>query len=202
MIIQALLRAKEMTMEQIQHRPLRMSEDQFLAWAETQEERYELLEGEVMMQAGATRDHERVAKRIFALLYAQVDESLYDVNKGDFGVRIQPGSGKGTILYPDVVVDRQSSSGDEQATTEPIVVIEVLSRSTDYDHHGQKLGSYKRRDTLTQYIVFDQKEPRAFVWTKSAAGWPSEPQKAEGAGSIVPLPSIGATLSLAEIYRA
>ena len=88
-------------MEQIQHRPLRMSEDQFLGWAETEEERHELLEGEVMMQSGATRDHERVAKRIFALLYAQVDESLYDVNKGDFGVRIRPGSGKGTIPYPD-----------------------------------------------------------------------------------------------------
>lgn len=201
-MIQALLRAQEMTVEQIQHRPLRMSEDQFLAWAETQEERYELLEGKVMMQAGATRDHARVAKRIFALLYAQVDESLYDVNKGDFGVRIRPGSGKGTILYPDVVVDRQSSSGDEQATTEPIVVIEVLSRSTDYDDYVQKLGSYKRRDTLSQYIVFDQKEPRAFVWTKSAVGWPAEPQEVEGAGSTVPLPSIGATLSLAEIYRA
>ena len=154
-----------------------------------------------MMQAGATRDHERVAKRIFALLYAQVDESLYDVNKGDFGVRIRPGSGKGTILYPDVVVDLQSSSGDEQATTEPIVVVEVLSRSTDYEHHVQKLESYKRRDTLAQYVVFDQKEPVAFVWTKTASGWPSEPEKIEGADGTVPLPSIGATLSLSEIYR-
>jgi Uma2 family endonuclease len=190
-----------MTMERIQRRPLRMSADQFLAWAETQEGRYELLEGEVMMQAGATRDHERVAKRIFALLYSQVDEKVYDVNKGDFGVRIRPGSGRGTILYPDVLVDRQSTAGDEQSTTQPIVVIEVLSRSTDYEHHVQKLARYKKRDSLCQYVVFDQKEPRAFVWTKDATGWPERPEKIEGADGVVALPSIAAQLHLAEIYR-
>ena len=131
-------------------KPLLMSDDQFLAWAEGQEEPHELVEGVVMMQAGATRDHERVAKRVFALLYAQVDESVFDVNKGDFGVRVRPGSGKGSILYPDVLVDRQSGSGDEQATLTPVVVVEVLSRTTDYDNHVQKFKRYKTRDKLEQ----------------------------------------------------
>jgi len=189
-------------MEQIQQGPLQMSEDQFLAWAEAQEGRFELVEGDVMPRAGATRDHERVVKRIFALLYSQLDESLYDVNKGGFGVSIRLGSGKDTILYPDAVVDRQSGSGDEQSTTQPIVVIEVLSRSMDYDHHVRKLESYKKLDTLAQYVVFDQKEPRVFVWAKTAAGWPGEPQTIEGIGGALPLPSVGTTISLAEIYRS
>jgi Uma2 family endonuclease len=190
-----------MTMERIQRRPLRMSEDQFFAWAEAQEERYELLEGEVVMQAGATRAHERVAKRIFALLYAQVDETAFDVNKGAFGVRIRPGSERGSILYPDVLVDRQSTAGDEQSTMQPIVVIEVLSRSTDYEHHVQKLASYKKRDSFCQYVVFDQNAPRAFVWTKGAKGWPEKPETIEDADSVVALPPIDAQLRLAEIYR-
>jgi hypothetical protein len=59
----------------------RMTESQFLDWAETQDARYELVDGIVMMQAGATRDHERVAKRIFAALLWQVDEARFDVNK-------------------------------------------------------------------------------------------------------------------------
>ncbi|MEH3145418.1 MAG: Uma2 family endonuclease [Methylobacterium frigidaeris] len=66
-----------------------MSEDQFLAWAECRNGRFELIEGAVVMHAGATRDHERVAKRIFIALHAQADETSFDVNKGDFGVRIQ-----------------------------------------------------------------------------------------------------------------
>jgi Uma2 family endonuclease len=104
-----------------------MSEDQFLAWAETQDGRFELVDGIVIKQAGATRNHKRVAKRIFVSLHAQVDESAFDVNKGDFGVRIRSGSGKGSILYPDVVIDLQSGTGRERATTTPVVVVEVLS---------------------------------------------------------------------------
>lgn len=181
--------------------PFPMSEDQFLAWAETQEGRYELVEGSVMMQAGATRDHERVAKRVFASLYAQIDETSFDVNKGDFGVRIRPGSGKGSILYPDVLVDLQSARGDEQATVTPVVVIEVLSRSTDYADHVAKLAKYKTLETLTQYVVFAQKHPMAYVWTKRQDGWPTEPTKIEGQEGSVSLPAVNAVVPLAEIYR-
>lgn len=178
-----------------------MSEHQFLVWAEAQEGRWELVEGIAMMQAGATRDHERVAKRVFALLYAQVDEKRFDVNKGDFGVRIRPGSRRGSILYPDVLVDLQSDKGDEQATLHPVIVIEVLSKTTDLRYHVRKFESYKSRDTLQQYIVFDQKRPKAFAWTKTNDGWPSEPQTIEGASATVSFPSVGAAISMAAIYR-
>ncbi len=178
-----------------------MSEEQFLTWAETREERYELVEGVVMMQAGATRDHERVAKRIFALLYAQVDELRFDVNKGDFGVRIRSGEGKGSILYPDVVVDRQSTAGGERATTTPSVVIEVLSASTDYEHHVEKLARYARRETLRHYAVFEQTHPRAYLWTRSESGWPDAPEVIEGMDAVLALPAVAARLALADIYR-
>ena len=181
---------------------LQMSVDQFLGWAEAQEERYELIEGEVIMQAGATRGHERVAKRIFALLYAAADESRFDVNKGDFGVRIKPGSGKGTILYPDVVVDLQSGRGDEKATATAIVVIEVLSEGTDYQHHVRTLESYKRLATLKQYVVFDQKQPRAWVWSRTDGGWPATPSLVDGIVGSVSIPPVGVTLRLADIYRS
>lgn len=180
---------------------LPMSEDQFLDWAEGRDGRYELVEGAVVMQAGATRDHERVAKRIFALLYARVDEARFDVNKGDFGVRIRPGEGKGSILYPDVIVDPQSGSGEERATRTPIVVIEVLSASSDYDHHVEKLARYAKRDTLRHYAVFDQKMPQAFLWTRTEAGWPAQPERFDGAGAMVAFPAIDAGLLLGEIYR-
>lgn len=179
-----------------------MSEDQFLAWVETQDGRYELVEGAVMMQAGATRDHERVAKRVFASLYAQIDEASFDVNKGDFGVRIRPGSGKGSILYPDVLVDLQSARGDEQATVTPVVVIEVLSRNADYDDHVEKFEKYKSRETLKQYVIFAQKDAVAYAWTKTDEGWPAEPTKVEGPDGRVSFPSVGAALSLAEMYRS
>ncbi|WP_342151134.1 Uma2 family endonuclease [Methylorubrum sp. SB2] len=178
-----------------------MSEEQFLAWAEGRDGRYELVEGRVTMQAGATRDHERVAKRIFSLLYGQVDEARFDVNKGDFGVRIRPGEGRGSILYPDVVVDAQSAAGSERATLTPVVVMEVLSASTDYDHHVEKFARYARRETLRCYAVFDQQQPRAYIWIKGEGGWPDAPALVEGIAAEIVFPVIGARLRLADIYR-
>lgn len=178
-----------------------MSESDFLAWVEPLDERYELVEGIPMMQAGATRDHERVAKRVFIALLSQVDAATFDVNKGDFGVRIKPGEGKGTILYPDVVVDLQSDDGSERATTTPRVVVEVLSLGTDYDYHVEKLERYKARDSLMQYVVFEQDRPKAYVWDRKDQGWPASPRVVEGADQVVSFPHIGACVTLGDIYR-
>lgn len=188
-------------MNQLREAEPAMSDDQFLAWAERREGRYELVEGRVMMQAGATRDHERVAKRIFMALAAQIDETIFDVNKGDFGVRIRPGRGRGTILYPDVIVDAQSAQGEERTTETPVVVVEVLSRTTDFDHHVEKLKLYSRRETLRQYVVFEQTSPKAYVWFASENGWNQTPEVIDGLRGIVSFPSVAAELRLSEIYR-
>lgn len=181
--------------------PMSMSEDQFLGWAETHDGPVELVEGVVVMHAGATRDHEKVAKRIFVSLLGQCDEAVFDVNKGDFGVRIKPGSGQGSILYPDVVVDRQSGRGNERATVTPIVVVEVLSASTGYDEHVAKFAKFRLRDSLRQYAVFEQTEPKAYVWLKGDAGWPNEPQIHEGLDRTIAFAEVGASVDMADIYR-
>ena len=178
-----------------------MTEEQFFAWAVLRDDPCELVDGFIVMQAGTTRLHERVAKRIFALLYASVDERAFDVTKAEFGVRIRPGSGRGTILYPDVLVDRQSDRPEERATSTPIVVVEVLSPSTDLRYLSTKLDSYKRCATLRHYLVLDQADPRVWDWSLGERGWPPEPAFLEGMDKVVRLPAIGASVSLADVYR-
>lgn len=177
-----------------------VSEADFLAWAEPRDERAELVEGEIVMQAGASRDHERVAKAIFATLYAQVDPRRFDVNKGDFGVRIGEGSGRGSVLYPDVVVDRQSGDGDERVTTTALVIVEVLSPSTDLDHHVRKLERYKRLPSLVTYLVFDQKTPAVRVWRKTHGEWSPVPLNVSDLAASIELPEIEAAIGLAAVY--
>ena len=177
-----------------------LSEAAFLAWAEPKDGRFELVEGAIVMQAGASRDHERVAKAVFATLYAQVDPVTFDVNKGDFGVRVGDGAGRGSVLYPDVVVDRQSGDGDERVTTMAIVVAEVLSPSTDLAHHVRKLERYKRLECLVSYLVFDQKAPIVRVWRKEEDGWWPEPMVVDTLDARIELPEIGAAVRLAAVY--
>ena len=178
-----------------------LSEAEFLAWAEPRDERCELVEGEIVMQAGASRDHERVAKAVFATLYAQLDPGVFDVNKGDLGVRVSERTGRGTVLYPDVVVDRQSDDGDARVTTTTVVIVEVLSPSTDLDHHIRKLERYRRFDSLAIYLVCDQKTSTVRVWRKGAQAWPAMAVVVEGLGASIDLAEVGATIRLADVYR-
>ncbi len=178
------------------------SPDEFLVWAEEQEEKHEFVDGVVVMQAGASRDHERVAKRVFVSLLRQVDEAEFDVNKGDFGVRIGDGNGRGSILLPDVMIDLQSGQGKERATTTPIVVVEVLSLSTDLDHHVDKLRKYARLPSLIHYVVFSQDGPEVHIWRNNDMGWPSKPMVLKGMDAVITLPEVGATLQLPEFTLA
>lgn len=177
------------------------SVDAFLAWAETQEFKHEYVDGLVVMQAGASRDHEQVAKRVFVSLFRQVDGSEFDVNKGDFGVRLAEGRGEGSILLPDVLVDLRDARGKEHATTTPIVVIEVLSPSTDLAHHVDKLRRYSELPSLIHYVVFSQDGPEAHVWRKDGDVWPANPNVVQGSDAVIPFPEIGATLLLSDVYR-
>lgn len=181
--------------------PAPMSESQFLAWVTAQDERYELVEGIAMMQAGATRNHERVAKEVFFALHMQVNQNEFDVNKGDFGVRIRPGNKAGSILLPDVLVDVQTGDGTEKVTETPVVVVEVLSESTDYTHHVGKFELYKLRPSLKQYVVFEQNLPKAYVWDRTDAGWPNEPKVIEGLDKTISFPHVGAQVAMGDVYR-
>ncbi len=178
-----------------------VAEAEFLAWAEPRDERFELVEGAVVMRAGASRDHERIAEAVFAALYAQVDPGVFDVNKGDFGVRVGEATGRGSILYPDVVVDRQSGDGDERVTTTALAIVEVLSPSTDLAHHVRKRDLNRRVESLITDLVFDQKVPAVRVWRRGAEGWQPEPIVMHTSAARIELLEGGAALVLADVYR-
>ena len=98
------------------------------------------------------------------------------------------------------MIDLQSGQGKERATTTPIVVVEVLSPSTDLDHHIDKLRKYARLPSLIHYMVFNQDKPEVRIWRKSGDGWPSTETVLEGTDGVISLPEVGATIELSEIY--
>ena len=116
-------------------------------------------------------------------------------------MRVGEGTHRGSVLYPDVGVDRQSGAGDARVTTTALVVVEVLSPSTDLAHHLRKFERYKRVDTLVTYIVFEQKAPLVRMWRKSVDGWPPAPTIVSDPAAYLDLPEIGARIGLADVYR-
>ena len=92
-----------------------MDKSAFLAWAQGREERFELVDGRVVMMTGASRNHGRIIRNVMALLSAQLDPQWEPI--AEFGLT----SGPRTLRYPDIVVDRASAGGDDYRAVEPIL---------------------------------------------------------------------------------
>jgi Uma2 family endonuclease len=101
-------------------------------------------------------------------------------------------------MYPDVLVICRPLAPDDDRVTDPTVVVEVLSPTTERHDRIAKWREYQRIEALRHFVVVEQKERRVEVYTRTGAGW--ELAITEPPGDAVVLDAIGATLSLEAIY--
>lgn len=162
--------------------------------------KHEFLDGQIYAMAGGTPEHAALAAAVVGLLFPQVRGGRCRVHDADLRIRVLD---TGLTTYPDVSVicgPLERDPEDENAVTNPTVVIEVLSRSSeDYDR-GDKFEHYKRIAALRQYVLVSQRERRIDVWTRDDAGRWSQVIYAEG--SSAELTSIQAVLDVHELYDA
>jgi Uma2 family endonuclease len=129
--------------------------------------RYELLNGELLVTPQASLPHQAIATRLVQALASYVDRHR-------LGVVVGPGAvifGKNE-LQPDVlVVPREFDRLPEkwQDAPHPILVAEILSRSSRHHDLAVKPPAYQGL-TIPDYWVIDRFERRALIWTLSAAG--------------------------------
>jgi Uma2 family endonuclease len=176
--------------------PLYMEKEAFLAWAEGREGRYELDGGRVIMMTGGSRSHWRITFNILKALDARVDPGAWEI-LADFGVDVGPD----TIRYPDIVVDRPSESPRGRlAAIAPVLIIEVLSPSTEGIDLNVKAAEYLRLPSLAAYLVFTQDALKARAWVRGEAGFPPEPHVFTAREDMIRVDVLGLTLPLADVY--
>jgi Uma2 family endonuclease len=175
--------------------PVHMDQQAFLAWVESQEERYELDRGRAIMMTGGTRAHWQIAFNLAKALEARVDLDRFAVLP-EFGVSLEGNS----IRFPDVVVDLAGQSPQDQTATAPALIAEVLSPSSERIDLGDKAAEYLRLPSLCAYLVFAQDEMKAWVWTRGAGGFTPGGAVLEGAEATVRIDALGIDLPLSDIY--
>ena len=154
---------------------------------------HEFLEGLVWAMAGSTPDHAGIAANVTTLLANALANQPCRVFSSDLRVRVTA-TGLGT--YPDVTVvchelklDPEDHKG--HTITNPTVLVEVLSPSTeDYDR-GEKLDHYRQIESLESILLIAHDRRSVEVWTKHEGAWAS--QTATSPGAVV-LPSLGCQL--------
>jgi Uma2 family endonuclease len=174
--------------------PKPWSLDEFLEWERTQEERYEYHAGLIRMMVGGTVDHNIIAGNVFAELRARLRGGPCRA----FVENVKVVSA-GFAMYPDVVVTCSDAPHRGDVVPEPVVVVEVLSRSTEGGDRGEKWDACRRIPGLAQYVLVSQHKVQVEVFTRQGDRWDY---------AVVTDPRASATfepvrldLALAEIYE-
>ena len=131
----------------------RMLPEQFLDYEKDQLLRHELVDGYLYAMTGASDRHEEIALNLAAALsiHLRKASSSCRVYKGDLKIRIAD-----DFYYPDVFVRCNQERGDPYFKTDPVLVAEVLSPSTQRYDKGDKRLAYLSLPTLQEYLLISQ----------------------------------------------
>jgi Uma2 family endonuclease len=104
------------------------------------------------------------------------------------------------LRYPDVMVERAGGSAGDYTATAPVLVAEVLSPSTAKLDLGDKAAEYLRLTSLMTYLVFEQDQYKAHIWTREAEVFPPASTEIRGRDKILRIDSLNLILPLAAVY--
>jgi Uma2 family endonuclease len=176
-----------------------LTAEEYLALERQAETRSEYIEGEMVAMTGGTWAHGLVIGNLVYSLKSRLQGGSCSVIPSDLRVRTSPE----IYSYPDVVVicgEPSFADGQGDILTNPILIVEVLSPSTESYDRGRKFESYQLLDSLKEYVLVAQDRPRVehflrqdgHVWLYT---------EVSGLDSSVSLTSIGCQIPLAEIYE-
>ena len=170
-----------------------MSLDEFLAWERDQPERYEYARGVVTMMTGGSVAHVTIAMNLaFALRQA-----LRGTGCRPFGSDMKV-IANDTVRYPDISVTCHPVDDRDHSISDPVLIIEVVSPSTEREDRGRKKFDYFATASIRQYAIIEQDARRIDLYTRTGASWIDE--VVEG-NAVLSLSSIGVEVSLDTIYE-
>jgi Uma2 family endonuclease len=150
----------------------RLTDEQYLAIERAAPFRSEFYKGQMYAMSGASYFHGRIIGNLTVALYAAFGKGPCSAIPGDLRVRVSPG---GLYTYPDVVVVcEEPRFADDQKDTllNPVLLIEVLSPSTEGHDRGFKSAQYRSLGPLQEYALVWQNEPHVEVFRRQKdSGW-------------------------------
>ena len=171
-----------------------MTEDEFFEFIRDHDGKWELVDGQAMMMAGANQRHQYVAANALASLHTQLRGKTCRPTAADTGVSTTGGN----VRYPDVVVDCGPRDDNAMHATSPTLVIEILSPSTrGFDSH-RKVAEYKTHPDINYILLIDTNEANALLHRREGEGWVEFLY--DNLDEVIEFPEIGASLALKDIY--
>lgn len=182
----------------------KFTEQEYLTIERAADYKSEFLDGEIYAMSGASKPHGRLQRNLIGELYAALRGGTCEVFTSDFRVRTSDHE----YFYPDVSAfcgEARTTDRHDDTSTNPIVLFEVLSQSTEKYDRDVKFRHYGTIDSLTDYVLVSQEDMRIEQYTRQTNGtwnrrdyWnPEEELKIESIGVAIPLARIYDQVSFA-----
>ncbi|HEY7375264.1 MAG TPA: Uma2 family endonuclease [Polyangia bacterium] len=171
---------------------------EYVALEEESPIRHEYLDGEIYAMAGGTPDHAALAAAVIQKLGTALPPGCR-VFTSDLRVRI---AATGLSTYPDATVvcgKTLRAPDDPLAVTNPVLIVEITSPSTEEYDRGEKLRHYKSLPSVREVLIVSHREPRLTLIRRTDRGdWT---MTSAGAGESIAVESTGGQVAVNDIYR-
>lgn len=155
--------------------------------------------GQIVAMSGASRRHNLIALNLGRELSLQLRGGSCETYVADMRVKVSP---TGLYTYPDVVVacgEIRFEDSHIDTLLNPVVLVEVLSSSTEAYDRGEKFGHYRRLDSLREYVLVSQDQMRVERYARQGDDW--ERTELSGPDDVLTIEAIGCTIRLADVYE-
>jgi Uma2 family endonuclease len=157
-------------------------------------ERHEFVDGNLFVMPGGTDRHNLIAGLLFAQMLPSGMQLGCQVYFSDVLIKTPDNTG----YYPDIFVVCDPSADQARVKYRPCLIVEVLSKSTEAIDRGEKLRRYCSIPSLETYIMLEQREARAEIYSRQSDGsW--RYSTLEGDAMLI-LPPLQLEVSLAALY--
>lgn len=133
--------------------------------------RHEYCNGEILEMTGGTPNYNRIAVNLCTILCFGLKRQPYDVFVTDQRLWIPTVN---RYTYPDVMVTRdplQLQEGRTDTIINPLLIAEVLSKSTGNYDKAEKFSAYRTISSFEEYLTIDQYTVHIEHYTRTNEGW-------------------------------
>jgi Uma2 family endonuclease len=170
-----------------------ISVDEYLEGEGHSQTKHEYVRGRVYAMVGTSRAHNTLALRLASRLLSRLDGTGCQVFISDMKVRI------GDIFYyPDVVATCSKTDDNPHFSTEPVLIVEVLSPTTQASDRLDKRLAYQTLSSLKEYVLVSQEQPSVEVYRRRGEAWDLEIYAAD---ESIRFESVDFAMSIEELYR-
>ena len=166
----------------------------FLAWAGRQPERWELVDGVARMMTGGALNHSRIAGNAYFAFRSRLGPGRRETFGSDAAVILGPRR----VAFPDLSVSCEAEAG--AGVSRPVVILEVLSPSTEAYDLGPKAAAYRRLPALRHLVLLHQDRLAVQHFHRAAAEQEfslTEPDRLDGR---LRLAALGVEIPLSELH--